>query len=394
MFERQCVMMRRMMFSRFVVSLLYLNVLSGSLAALPPSQPFRISLWAKQPLLRDPVALEFDNLGRLYVVQSAHRGTVDIDIRQHKEWILQDLANQSVEDLRRFFRSKMDPALSDQNQSWLQDRNQDGSHDWKDLMEVTETIQRLEDHDGDHKADRSTVFASGFQEEVTGVAAGVLPFGSDVFVTVYPDLWRFTDNDGDGSADVRQSVHRGFGVHAAFDGHDLHGLTVGPEGKIYFTVGDNGFSIKSADGPDLHYPNTGGVLRMNADGSQLEVFAYGLRNVQEIAFDEYGNLFSVDNDGDLADERERFVYIVEGGDSGWRVNWQFRTEGWSRFTKGPAYNPWLEDGLWKPHFKGQPAYIVPPISNYSVGPGGFKYNPGTATQSALSKTLLLVSVSG
>ena len=370
--------MQAIMIIRCLFLLCFLAMLPDPVKALPPDQSLEMQLWAAEPQLRDPVALSFDNSGRLYVVQSARRSSVDIDIRQHKEWVLDDLGNQSIHDLRQFFRQKMAPKFSDTNRSWLEDRNHDGSHDWKDLQEVTETIQLLEDRDGDRKADHSTVFATGFQEEITGVAAGVMPLGTDVFFTVYPDLWRLSDANRDGVAEKRQSVHRGFGVHAAFDGHDLHGLTIGPEGKIYFSVGDNGFSIKPTGATPIHYPNTGGVLRMNPDGSELEVFAIGLRNVQEIAFDEYGNLFSVDNDGDLANERERFVYIVEGGDSGWRLNWQFRTEGWSKFTQGPAYNPWIEGQLWKPHFQGQAAYIVPPISNYSVGPGGFKYNPGTA----------------
>lgn len=337
-----------------------------------------ISLWAKEPMLKNPVALSFDDNGQLYVVETARRSTVDIDIRAHKEWIVEDLANQSVDDLRRFFRRKMASELSDQNKSWLKDLNQDGTHDWRDLMEIKERVHLLEDSNGDGQADKAQVFYEGFNEEINGVIAGVMPNGEDVLVTVYPDLWRLRDIDGDGIADEKESLFRGFGVHAAFDGHDIHGLTWGPDGKIYFSVGDNGFSVTNKEGRKLHYPNTGGVLRMNPDYSDLEVFAYGLRNVQEIAFDKYGNLFSVDNDGDLEDERERFVYITEGSDSGWRLNWQFRTKGWAKFTEQPDYNPWIAGGMWKPHFKGQPAHITPPLSNYSVGPGGFKYNPGTA----------------
>ena len=328
-------------------------------------------------MLKDPVALSFGRAG-LFVVETARRTTVDIDIRSHKTWILEDLANQSVDDLRRFFRRKMHADISIENQSWLIDRNDDGISDWNDLTTVKETVRLLADRNRDGLADRSTIFADGFNEEINGVAAGVLPVGDSVLMTIYPDLWKLTDVDADGIADEREIMFRGFGVHAAFDGHDLHGLTVGPEGKIYFSVGDNGFSVRSKEGKLLHHPNTGGVLRMNPDGSDLEVFCYGTRNIQEIAFDKFGNWFSVDNDGDLEDERERFVHLVEGGDSGWRLNWQFRSQGWAKFTGGPAYNPWIAQQMWIPHFDSQPAYIVPPISNYSVGPGGFKHNPGTA----------------
>ena len=236
----------------------------------------------------------------------------------------------------------------------------------------------IEDTDNDGKADTSHVFAEGFNEVNNGAAAGVMPFEDHVYFTVYPDIWQLEDLDGDGISDKNIRLFRGFGVHAAYDGHDIHGLTVGPDGKIYFSVGDNGTSVMTQEGQRLHYPNTGGVLRMNPDGSELEFYATGLRNVQEIAFDDYGNLFSVDNDGDVRGERERFVYIAEGSDSGWRLNWQFRTKGWSPYTGMPIYSPWIEERMWIPFHEGQPAHITPPLSNYSVGPGGFKYNPGTA----------------
>jgi putative membrane-bound dehydrogenase-like protein len=341
-------------------------------------------------MLKNPVALSFDDHGRLFVVETARRSTVDIDIRGHPTWIVEDLSNQSIEDLRRFFRARMAPEKTLENASWLRDYNGDGSHDWRDLREVKERVHLLEDTRGSGRADRAHVFAEGFNEEISGVIAGVMPYQGDVFVTVYPDLWRLRDRDGDGVAEEKESMFRGFGVHAAFDGHDLHGLTVGPEGKIYFSIGDNGFSVTNREGRWLHYPNTGAVLRMNPDGSDLEVFASGLRNPQEIAFDEFGNLFSVDNDGDLEDERERFVYITEGSDSGWRLHWQFRDPGWAKHTGQPNYNPWIHEKMWVPQFPGQPAHLTPPLLNYSVGPSGFKYNPGTGLNDAYRQCFFLV----
>ncbi len=355
-----------------------------------PRAGLEVRLWARDPMLQDPVAIHFDDQGRLYVAETARRSTVDIDIRGHQAWIVDDLANQSINDLRRFFRDKMAPERSLENAAWLLDRNGDGVHDWHDLTEVKERIRLLEDPERSGKATVSHVFAEGFNEEINGVLAGVMPWKSNVFATVYPDLWLLRDTNHDGVADTRESLFRGFGVHAAFDGHDLHGLILGPDGKVYFSNGDNGFSVTNREGRRLHYPNTGGVLRMDPDGSNLEVFATGLRNPQEIAFDEYGNLFAVDNDGDLEDERERFVFISEGSDSGWRLNWQFRDAGWARYTRQPNYNPWTAERMWVPHFPGQPAHITPPITNYSVGPGSFIYNPGTALNEAYQRYFFLI----
>lgn len=355
-----------------------------------PAEGLKLTLWAREPMVMDPVALSFDDNGVLYVAETARRGTVDIDIRSHRDWLVEDLANQSVDDLRRSFRRWMAPERDQENAPWLTDRNEDGVHDWHDLQQVKERIRRLEDTLGRGKADRSQIFATGFNEEISGVVAGVMPWNGAVWVTGYPELKRFHDQNQDGLADAEETVFRGFGVHAAFDGHDLHGLIMGPDGKIYFSCGDNGFSVTNREGQLLHHPNTGGVLRMDPDGSHLEVFATGLRNPQEIAFDDDGNLFAVDNDGDLREERERFVHIAEGSDSGWRLNWQFRDPGWSDVTHQPDYNPWMDEHMWVPQHPNQPAYITPPITNYSVGPGSFVHNPGTALGEAYRNHFFLI----
>lgn len=355
-----------------------------------PEPGLSLKLWAREPMVQDPVAIQFDDRGVLYVAETARRGTVDIDIRAHRDWLVEDLANQTVGDLREFFQRRMAPELSQRNAAWLKDYTGDGIHDWHDLTTIKERIRRLEDTQSKGVADRSQVFAEGFNEEISGVVAGVMPLGDSVLVTGYPELQRLQDTNRDGIADRQEPLFRGFGVHAAFDGHDLHGLTQGPDGRIYFSIGDNGFNVTNKEGRVLSYPNTGGVLRMQPDGSQLEVFATGLRNVQEIAFDDFGNLFAVDNDGDLRDERERFVYIAEDSDSGWRLHWQFRDRGWTSVTGQPEYNPWMDERMWVPQHPGQPAHITPPLSNYSVGPGSIRYNPGTALSEKYKNHFFLI----
>ena len=111
------------------------------------------------------------------------------------------------------------------------------------------------------------------------------------------------------------------GVHFSLLGHDLHGLCRGPDGRLYFSVGDRGLHVETENGV-LAYPDTGCVLRCEMDGTGLEVFATGLRNPQELVFDEFGYLFTGDNNSDGGD-KARFVYLPEGADCGWRIGYQW-----------------------------------------------------------------------
>src|SRR5581483_11636622 len=150
-------------------------------------------------------------------------------------------------------------------------------------------------------------------------------------------LWLLHDGK-DGKADQRRQMSTGYGVHVSFYGHDLHGLRMGPDGRLYFSIGDRGLNVTTDDGRTLAYPDTGAVLRCEPDGSHLEVFATGLRNPQELAFDELGNLFTGDNNSDSGD-KARLVYVVDGGESGWRIGYQYPT---SLSDRGP----WNAEKLW------------------------------------------------
>lgn len=368
-----------------------LLVVTMSAAAEPPAEKLEFAKWSDRVNVPDPVAISLDNHGRVYVTQTQRRKSQDLDIRANRDWIPFDVGFRTVDEKRDFYHQRLAPEHSEKSKKRVDDMNGDGSHDWRDLTVLSEKIHRVEDTDGDGKADKITLFAEDFRTEVTGIAAGVLwydnpdaPHG-DVYTTIAPDVWRLRDTNGDGKADQRDVVATGFGLHVAYAGHDMHGLTVGTDGRLYWTVGDKGISVVDKEGRRHSFPNQGGVLRCDPDGSNFEVFAHGLRNVQELAFDEYGNLFGVDNDADQPGERERVVHILPQSDSGWRCNYQYR---------GDDFNPWTDEGLWKTRFDGQPAYVTPPIAHSLDGPAGFAFNPGTALAPAYRDYFFLTGAPG
>lgn len=333
-----------------------------------------ISLWASDSLVPDPIAMDIDDKGRIYVSRSNRIKNSEFDIRGHRDWMTPSIAFQSVEDRRAFLRETFSAEKSTENE-WLPDLNNDSIHDWRDLAVEKEEVWMLEDLDGNGVADRSTRILEDFHEEITDVAGALHVKDNELFVGVGPDLWRVWDSNDDLVMDSKKSIATGFAVHIGFGGHGMSGVVQGPDGKIYWGIGDIGASITTVDGEKHHYPNQGVIVRANPDGSDFEVFARGLRNTHEFVFDAYGNIISSDNDGDHQGESERLVHIVEGSDAGWRANWQY-----GKYTdeKNNGYNVWMDEKLYIPRWDGQAAYIIPPITNYHNGPTGMAYNPGTA----------------
>ncbi|HEX8038510.1 MAG TPA: HEAT repeat domain-containing protein [Chryseosolibacter sp.] len=333
-----------------------------------------MKLWAGDSLVADPVSLDIDDQGRLFYTRTNRQKNSEFDIRGHQDWEIGSIQLKDVEEKRAFLHKVLAPENSSKNE-WLKDLNGDGSHDWKDMTVEKEEVYRLEDQNGDGRADFSQMVVQDFNTEVTDVAGAILAYKGDLFVGVAPDMWRIRDTNGDGLADEKTSISHGYGIHVGFGGHGMSGAEVGPEGKVYWQIGDIGFSGKDKDGHSWEHPNSGVIVRANPDGSDFEVFAYGNRNTHEFVFDEYGNLISEDNDGDHRGEKERIVYITNGSDTGWRTNWQF---GKYRDPDNNTYKVWMDEEMYKPRFEGQAAYITPCIANFVSGPTGFLYNPGTA----------------
>ena len=315
-----------------------------------------VKLFAAEPDVANPVAFAIDEQGRVFVCETFRQNRGVSDNRGHtSEWVDADLASQSVEDRLAYHRR----LLGDKAREWE-------AHD--------DRVRLLVDTNRDGVADTATVFAEGFNGLIEGTAAGILARRGDVFLTCIPSLYRLRDLDGDGRADAtpaeRTVLSTGYGARVAFRGHDMHGLVLGPDGRLYFTIGDRGYKVEYKDGEGkthvAHDPASGAVFRCEPDGSGLEVFATGLRNPQEIAFDDLGNLFTVDNNSDAGD-KARLVHVMPGSDSGWNMAFQYLGD----------RGPWHREKIWHLANTSQPAGLVPPLAHIGAGPSGFAAYPGS-----------------
>ena len=357
----------------------------------PPAAPaprYVVTEWATDPSIANSVAISVDDVGRAYVTVARRRKQSSLDIRHHQNLVKKDLSLTTVEERRAWYREYLT------GKTWLPDRNSDGVRDWRDLTVQKDSVVQVVDRNGDGTGESMRTLAE-YHTEVTGIAAGVLAVGSDVFVAAEPDFLRYQDEDGDGFPEKNEVVATGFQVHMGQGGHNLSGVAVGPDGRVYWSLGDKGHHVKTAEGKLYHRPNSGGIFRCELDGSLVERYSSGERNAQELAFDAHGNLFSMDNDGDYPGEKERALYITEGSEHGWRLNWQWL--GKQDFTKISGlrpYNPWMDEKLFLPDRDDLAAYLTPTIGNFGPGPCGFAANPGTALSPELADCFFMTNQQG
>lgn len=257
---------------------LAMAILTGSSAtALQPAQEavkelkvaegMEVTLFAAEPMLRNPTSIDVDAQGRVWVLEA-------VNYR---------LFNQKIED------------------------------------EKGDRIRVLEDTNGDGVADKATTF---YQDPSLQAPMGIAVLGNRVYVCQSPEIFYLEDLDGDGKADKKTVILTGFkGID---HDHSIHGIQFGPDGYLYMSNGDEGFDVTDGSG---HRVQAGGgaleyiaatVLRTDLEGQHLEVLASNMRNPYEPTVDSFGNVYISDNDDD-GNEQTRLNYVFEGGIYGYHM---------------------------------------------------------------------------
>jgi glucose/arabinose dehydrogenase len=155
---------------------------------------------------------------------------------------------------------------------------------------AADSVVVLEDTNGDHKADKSTVFADGLL-----IPTGVLPDDKGgCYVAASSQLLHFADTDGDGKADQKTIVLSSFGTEDTH--HNLHTLRWGYDGHMYFN--QSIYTHTHIETPwGVRRLNSAGIWRFNPDNWKLEIFTKGGCNPWGHHWDQYGNSFFTDGAG-------------------------------------------------------------------------------------------------
>ena len=326
---------------------------------------YEIELFADNKFVDNPISISIDRQGRVYVAEALRflRGVEDT--RRYNAWFIDELM---INDLQ---------GRLDLYDKWTKKGMFKEGH----FTKYSERIQTLIDRDGDGKADEKKLYAAEFNHPLDGNGSSIL-LGQDgeMYYANIPHIWKLYDENGDGVSEKREKFISGFGFRNGVNGHDLHGLEWGVDGRLYFSNGDRGYGIKTKEGKFLFDSERGATFRCEPDGSDLEVFTIGNRNPQDLAFDQYGNMFTVDNNRGRGD-RSRVCYLVELGDYGWNSGHENKTTFFRaaklNTRKGPkAIDSWIVEGDWKTEFNGQAAYCIPSSHYIDGGSAGITFNPG------------------
>lgn len=294
-----------------------------------------VRLFAAEPQLLNPACFDIDDRGRVWVAEGVN----------YRRW-----AGPKSPD-RPFFRQPHRPE--------------------------GDRIVVLEDVDGDGRADASKVFYQGIDLQAP---MGIAVIGSKVWIAQAPDVFTIEIRP-DGTAGKKETVLTGFrGLNGD---HAVHSPYLGPDGKLYHCVGDNGGDVLFPDGRRLKVDGkeaVGGVIfRTNLDLTGFELLGQNHRNQVECATDSFGNIWATDNDHD-GRQWVRFHWVMEGGDFGWfgpkGSHWRMEQPGivplLMRTGTGSPAGICVYEGTLLPKYRGAPIHAdaVGRVYGFRLSPEG------------------------
>lgn len=335
---------------------------SALAAAVEPTIPPNTRLGPATPAtvapLQAPTALAIDDRGRILVAENPPAKTPATAPAADVAWYLDDLA-ATLPAHRRALLEK-----------WQ------GKIPAAFLTQTTPLLRRFADLDGDGSFDQVTTCVTGVTAPSAGTAGGLGAHDGAIYLGRPPEI-RLLGEPESGTPAAPKALVTGFGIRVSCSAHGLSGFTPGSDGRLYGTIGDSGLSVTNAVGSSLQLPNQGCAFRFDPDGSGFEIFHTGLRQPSGVAFDAAGNAFTVDAGAGHCDAA-RIVYLVDGGDSGWRMEYQALLDFYQQLglTERPPV-AWLAENLWQLAAAEQPAYITPPAGFLTTQPSGLTSHPGT-----------------
>ncbi|MED5417752.1 MAG: heme-binding protein, partial [Verrucomicrobiota bacterium] len=108
--------------------------------------------------------------------------------------------------------------------------------------------------------------------------------------------------------------------------HTTNGIRLGIDGWIYIAVGDFGIvGARGTDGRELTMLG-GGVVRVRPDGSEMEFYTRGLRNIYDVAIDPLMNMFTRGNTNDGGGWNIRFIHHIQSGQYGYPMLFKHFTD--------------------------------------------------------------------
>ncbi len=198
------------------------------------------------------------------------------------------------------------------------------------------SIVRLVDTNNDGKVDQHTTFA------MLDNPRGIIAQGDQVFVlhTTFSketgkasgmDLVVLEDKNHDGVADgpakpLIENVCSPKFLQSRGTDHATNGIRMGIDGWIYIAVGDFGFHDALDRSGKKMTQLGGGIVRVRPDGTEMEVYTHGLRNIYDVAIDPYMNIFTRDNTNDGGGWNIRFSNQIQSGEYGYPVLFKNFTE--------------------------------------------------------------------